>query len=146
MPLAELWDGRPLGSWDGSGSWHSCGRRFATNAPKSYAMPYAMQAHMYAHIRIFTYIHAWTLTQWCKHIVQIKICSKFISGVKGTGGASKRDEFSEKLQSGRGGGGVIFNQKIQIVDFGPLNRAFWAWFSLTFSAKSSIFRVNKTHI
>ena len=25
------------------------------------------------------------------------------------------------------GGGVIFNQKIYLADFGPLNRAFWAW-------------------
>ena len=42
----------------------------------------------------------------------------------GTGGHTKADEFSEKFQSG--GRGVIFNPKLYVVDFGPLNRAFWA--------------------
>ena len=31
------------------------------------------------------------------------------------------DEFSEKVPNG---GGVIFNTKIYVTDFGPLNRAF----------------------
>ena len=35
------------------------------------------------------------------------------------------DELSEKFQ--RWGGGVIFNPKIYVADFGPLNRTFWAW-------------------
>ena len=39
----------------------------------------------------------------------------------GTGDDTKTDEFSEKVQ--RGGGGVIFNPKIYVADFGPLNRA-----------------------
>ena len=39
----------------------------------------------------------------------------------GTDGGTKSDEFSEKFQ---GGGVVIFNPKIYIADFGPLNRAF----------------------
>ena len=41
----------------------------------------------------------------------------------GTDGVSKTDEFSEKFQKG---GGVIFNPKIYIADFGPLNRPFSA--------------------
>ena len=41
----------------------------------------------------------------------------------GKDGVSKTDEFSEKFQKGRG---VIFNPKIYIADFGPLNRAFSA--------------------
>ena len=36
----------------------------------------------------------------------------------GKGGATKSDEFLEKFQ--RGEGGVIFNQKIYIADFGPV--------------------------
>ena len=40
----------------------------------------------------------------------------------GTDGVTKTDEFSEKFQ--REGGGIIFNPKIYIADFGPLNRAF----------------------
>ena len=36
---------------------------------------------------------------------------------------SKTDEFSEKFQMGEG---VIFNPKIYVADFGPLNRAFSA--------------------
>ena len=45
---------------------------------------------------------------------------------KGTGGASKMDEFSEKFQKGWGEG-VIFNSKIYVAVFLPLNRDFWAW-------------------
>ena len=41
----------------------------------------------------------------------------------GTGKGTKMDEFSKKLQRGGGGGGVIFNPRIYIADFGPLNRA-----------------------
>ena len=37
---------------------------------------------------------------------------------------SKTDEFSEKFRRGEGGG--IFNPKIYIAKFGPLNRAFSA--------------------
>ena len=44
----------------------------------------------------------------------------------GKGPATKWDEFSEKCQ--RGGGGVIFNSKIYIKDFGPLYRAFYGRF------------------
>ena len=33
------------------------------------------------------------------------------------------DEFSEKFQRGGAGGEVVFNPKIYISDFGPLNRA-----------------------
>ena len=45
----------------------------------------------------------------------------------GTDGVTKTDEFSEKFQRGRGGGvGVIFNPKIYVADFGPLNGAFSA--------------------
>ena len=36
----------------------------------------------------------------------------------GTGDGTKTNEFSEKLQ-----GGVIFNPKIYVADFGPLYRA-----------------------
>ena len=36
--------------------------------------------------------------------------------------------FSEMLQRGGGGGGVIFNPKIYVAGFGPLNRASWAWY------------------
>ena len=39
----------------------------------------------------------------------------------GNGGATKTDEFSEKLQRE---GGVIFNPKVYVADFGNLNRAF----------------------
>ena len=43
----------------------------------------------------------------------------------GTEHVSKSDEFSEKFRrGGGGGGGVIFNPKIYIAKFGPLNRAF----------------------
>ena len=38
----------------------------------------------------------------------------------GKGGAAKSDEFLEKFQ----GGGVIFNPKIYVADFGPLHRFF----------------------
>ena len=42
----------------------------------------------------------------------------------GTGQATKTDEFSENFQ----GGGVIFNPKIYVADFGPLYRAVkWVW-------------------
>ena len=41
----------------------------------------------------------------------------------GKGHPSKTDEFSEKFL---GGGGGIFNPKIYIAKFGPLNRAFLA--------------------
>ena len=41
----------------------------------------------------------------------------------GTGGPNKTDEFSVLFQGG-GGMGVIFNPKIYIADFDPLNRAF----------------------
>ena len=45
--------------------------------------------------------------------------------VLGTGDTTKTDEFSEKLQRDGGrGGGVIFNPKIYVADFGPLRRAF----------------------
>ena len=37
----------------------------------------------------------------------------------GTGDGTKTDEFSEKFQ--RGGGGVFFNPKIFVANFGPLN-------------------------
>ena len=30
-------------------------------------------------------------------------------------------------RAGEGGCWVMFNQKIYVVDFGPFNRAFWAW-------------------
>ena len=39
----------------------------------------------------------------------------------GTDDSTKTDEFSEKFQRG---GEVIFNPKIYVADFGPLNRAF----------------------
>ena len=41
---------------------------------------------------------------------------------KGKGGATKSDEFLEKCQ--RDGGGVIFNRKIHIADFGNFKRGF----------------------
>ena len=41
------------------------------------------------------------------------------------GGVSKTDECLEKVQ--RGGRGVIVSPKNYVADFGPLNRAFWAW-------------------
>ena len=45
----------------------------------------------------------------------------------GTDGVTKTDEFSEKFQgAAAGGGGVIFNPKIYVADFGPLNWAFSA--------------------
>ena len=45
-----------------------------------------------------------------------------MSSVKGKGPATKTDEFLEKCQ--RGGGGVIFNQKIYVVDFGNFKQGF----------------------
>ena len=45
--------------------------------------------------------------------------------VLGTGDTTKTVEFSENLQRDGGrGGGVIFNPKIYVADFGPLRRAF----------------------
>ena len=38
----------------------------------------------------------------------------------GTNGLNKTDDSSERFQRG----GVIFNPKIYVTDFGPLNRAF----------------------
>ena len=42
----------------------------------------------------------------------------------GRGEGTKTDEYSEKFQ----GGGVIFNLKIYIADFGPLYRALKVFF------------------
>ena len=49
--------------------------------------------------------------------------------------ASKTDEFSEKFQTGGGGGVVISNPNIYVAKFGLLNRAFlaWKWFKKVFS-------------
>ena len=46
-----------------------------------------------------------------------------MSSVKGKGPATKTDEFLEKCQRG-GRGGVIFNQKIYVVDFGNFKQGF----------------------
>ena len=45
--------------------------------------------------------------------------------VLGTGDTTKTDEFSEKLQRDGGrGGGVIFNPKIYVADFGNFKQGF----------------------
>ena len=44
-------------------------------------------------------------------------------GPLGTDDGTKTDEFWENFERG-GGGGVIFNPKIYVADFGPLDRAF----------------------
>ena len=54
---------------------------------------------------------------WCCHLLSF-------SWVLGKPTPSKTDEFSEKFQRGRG---VIFNPKIYVAKFGPLNRAIWPW-------------------
>ena len=51
----------------------------------------------------------------------VTIVIKYLWGWYGKDGVSKTDEFSEKFQKG---GGVIFNPKNYIADFGHLNRAF----------------------
>ena len=57
----------------------------------------------------------------CNGSAMVKACGQ--EPILGTGKVNRSDEFSEKF---RKGGGVIFNPKIYIAKFGPLNRAFSA--------------------
>ena len=68
----------------------------------------------------------------------------------GKGGATKSDEFSEKLQ----GGGVIFNPKIYIADFWNFNQGFLSrkliqksnsWFRVCFFNNCIEKNQNPTH-
>ena len=53
----------------------------------------------------------------------------FVCSSADIGGIKLRDAWhiQNGWLNGGGGGGVIFNPKNYIADFGPLNRAFWAW-------------------
>ena len=82
----------------------------------------------------FSICHNATTIQDTCLAIHLPYCFKDIVHVRflGTDGATKSDEFSEKFQ--RRGGGVIFNPKIYIAKFGPLNRAFsaWKWYKKVF--------------